>query len=61
MDPLLNVYGTQGLKLADLSIAPENVGANTNNTALLVGEKAADVILGELGVGGGEGRSACKV
>ncbi|MCJ1335847.1 hypothetical protein MMC09_001121 [Bachmanniomyces sp. S44760] len=61
VDPLLNVYGTQGLKLADLSIAPENVGANTNNTALLVGEKAADVILGELGVGGGEGRSACKV
>jgi alcohol oxidase len=38
----------QGLKLCDLSIIPENVGANTNNTALMVGEKAAEIILKEL-------------
>lgn len=49
VDANLNVYGVQGLKLADLSIAPANVGANTNNTALAVGEKAASIILAELG------------
>lgn len=35
---------------ADLSICPENVGANTNNTALIVGEKAAVIIGRELGL-----------
>ncbi|KND87110.1 Alcohol oxidase, partial [Tolypocladium ophioglossoides CBS 100239] len=35
VDKNLNVYGTQGLKLGDLSIVPENVAANTNNTALI--------------------------
>lgn len=35
---------------ADLSIAPENVGANTNNSALIVGEKGADIIAKELGL-----------
>lgn len=50
VDKDLNVYGTQGLKLADLSIAPENVGANTYNTALIVGERAAEIIGRELGL-----------
>jgi alcohol oxidase len=48
VDKDLNVYGVQGLKLCDLSIIPENVGANTNNTALMVGEKAAEITLREL-------------
>jgi alcohol oxidase len=50
VDADLNVYGTAGLKVADLSILPENVGANTNNTALVVGEKAAVIIGKELGL-----------
>ncbi|KAL3427539.1 alcohol dehydrogenase [Phlyctema vagabunda] len=50
VDADLNVYGTQGLKVADLSMVPENVGANTNNTALVVGEKAAIIIGNELGI-----------
>ncbi|KAK2616262.1 hypothetical protein QQS21_000897 [Conoideocrella luteorostrata] len=50
VDKDLNVYGMEGLKLADLSICPENVGANTNNTALIVGEKAAFIIGRELGL-----------
>ncbi|EHK99491.1 putative alcohol oxidase [Glarea lozoyensis 74030] len=50
LDGDLNVYGTQGLKVADLSMVPENVGANTNNTALVVGEKAATIIGRELGI-----------
>jgi alcohol oxidase len=52
VDSSLSVYGVKGLKLADLSIVPENVGANTNNSALLVGEKAADIIIKELGLQG---------
>lgn len=50
VDGDLNVYGTVGLKVADLSMVPENVGANTNNTALVVGEKAAVIIGRELGI-----------
>ncbi|KAI1344479.1 GMC oxidoreductase [Xylariaceae sp. FL0016] len=50
VDRNLNVYGVKGLKVADLGIAPENVGANTNNTALMIGEKAADIIKEELGL-----------
>ncbi|KAI2624525.1 GMC oxidoreductase [Xylaria nigripes] len=50
VDKDLNVYGVTGLKLADLSIAPKNVGANTCNTALLIGEKAADIFIRELGL-----------
>ncbi|CAG8957498.1 hypothetical protein HYFRA_00011480 [Hymenoscyphus fraxineus] len=50
VDGDLNVYGTKGLKVVDLSMMPENVGANTNNTALAVGEKAATIIAGDLGI-----------
>jgi choline dehydrogenase-like flavoprotein len=46
VDKDLNMYGV--LKLCDLSIILENVGANTNNTALIVGEKAAEITLREL-------------
>ncbi|KAK7022565.1 alcohol oxidase [Favolaschia claudopus] len=52
VDPRLNVYGTKNLKVADMSIAPLNVGANTYHTALLVGEKAAIIIAEELGISG---------
>ena len=52
VDADLSVYGVTGLKLADLSIPPENVGSNTNNTALMVGEKAADIFIRELGLPG---------
>ncbi|KAH7146790.1 GMC oxidoreductase-domain-containing protein [Dactylonectria estremocensis] len=50
VDHQLNVYDTEGLKIADLSIPPKNMGANTNNTALVIGEKAADIIIQELGL-----------
>lgn len=50
VDKDLNVHGTRGLKLADLSVLPMNIGGNTNNTAMLVGEKAADIIMKELGL-----------
>ncbi|PCH43085.1 GMC oxidoreductase [Wolfiporia cocos MD-104 SS10] len=48
VDPRMNVYGIKGLKVADLSIAPENVSANTYSTALVIAEKAAELIMQEL-------------
>ncbi|KAI1370651.1 alcohol oxidase-like protein [Hypoxylon crocopeplum] len=50
VDKNLNLYGVQGLKVADLSIAPENAAADTHNTALTIGEKAASIIIAELGL-----------
>lgn len=52
VDARLNVFGVQNLKVADASIAPLNVGANTANTALIIGEKAAIIIAEELGIQG---------
>ncbi|KAK0380850.1 GMC oxidoreductase [Colletotrichum limetticola] len=50
VDPHLNVYGVFGLKVADLSVPSQQVAANTYNAALLVGEKAAEIIITELGL-----------
>ncbi|KAF7771600.1 CAZyme family AA3 [Agaricus bisporus var. burnettii] len=52
VDERLNVYGVEGLKVADMSIIPENVTANTYNTAIAIGEKAAVIIAQELGIKG---------
>ncbi|KZT03334.1 GMC oxidoreductase [Laetiporus sulphureus 93-53] len=48
VDSQLNVYGVQGLKVADMSIAPANVASNTYSTALVIGEKAAQIIIKEI-------------
>ncbi|KAK2594100.1 hypothetical protein QQS21_008203 [Conoideocrella luteorostrata] len=48
VDNNLNVHGVKGLKIADLSIAPGNVSGNTMNTAVVIGEKAADIIIKEV-------------
>ncbi|KAJ6256002.1 hypothetical protein Dda_9296 [Drechslerella dactyloides] len=50
VDSELNVYGVEGLKVADISIMPSMVAANVYSTALLVGEKAACIIAEELGL-----------
>lgn len=50
VDGTLGVYGLKRLKIADMSIAPGNVGANTASTAFAIGEKAADLFIGELGL-----------
>jgi len=52
VDERLNVYGVQNLKVADISIIPENVGSNTYNTAIAIGEKAAVIIAQDLGIKG---------
>jgi len=48
----LDVYGVKNLKVADCSITPANVGANTYSTAVAIGEKAAVIIAEDLGIKG---------
>ncbi|KAI9746244.1 MAG: hypothetical protein M4579_007624 [Chaenotheca gracillima] len=52
LDERLNVHGVKGLKCADLSICPDNVGCNTYSTALLIGEKASMLAAEDLGYSG---------
>ena len=44
VDPQLRVRGVEGLRVADASVLPVIPGGNTNAPALMVGEKAADLI-----------------
>jgi choline dehydrogenase len=46
VDPELRVIGVDGLRVADSSIFPRVTNGNTNAPSILVGEKAADHILG---------------
>jgi choline dehydrogenase len=45
VDPRLRVHGIAGLRVADASVMPLLVGANTNAAAVMIGEKASDLIL----------------
>ena len=51
------IFSEEKLKIltfffSDCSIAPGNVGANTYNTAIAIGEKAAVIIAEDLGISG---------
>ena len=44
VDSQLRVHGIEGLRVADASIMPTMPAANTNAAALVIGEKASDLI-----------------
>ncbi len=46
VDPECRVIGTHGLRVVDSSIFPEITNGNINAPSIMVGEKAADIILG---------------
>ena len=50
VDDQLRVKNIGGLRVADCSIMPEIVSGNTNAPAIMIGEKASDLILGSSAV-----------
>ncbi|MGQ7932348.1 GMC family oxidoreductase [Paraburkholderia sp. D1E] len=47
VDPTLRVRGLSGLRIADASIMPSILSGNLNAACLMIGEKAADLILSD--------------
>ena len=47
VDPQLRFRGIEGLTIADASVMPSIIGGNTNAPCVMIGERAADFILGK--------------
>ena len=50
VDPRLRVHGIEALRVADASVMPNVVSGNTNAAAIMIGEKAAELIATDHGV-----------
>ena len=44
VDQFGKVHGMSGLRVADASIMPDNIRANTNVTTMVIGERIAELI-----------------
>ena len=46
VDPQLRVHGLDGLRICDSSVMPKLISSNTNAAAIMIGEKASDLVRG---------------
>ncbi|GII59231.1 hypothetical protein Pth03_76200 [Planotetraspora thailandica] len=46
VDPQLRVHGVAGLRIADASVMPSLIGADTDAAVLAIAERAAELLLG---------------
>lgn len=46
VDPQLRVRGLENIRICDSSTMPSLIGSNTNATAIMIGEKASDMVRG---------------